>query len=196
MIRSFLQQIQSKLGLFASISLLLISVVSCSQLTQPRAELDHNLLAEIENTPAKNRKLNIHVSVSTQTAQLMKGNEVVARFPVSTGREGHSTPYGSFSIFNKEKDNRSSLYGSIYDASGNMVVPYADSRKNSVPPGGRFEGAAMPYTMHFTGYCAFHEGEVPYPPRKTSHGCIHLTPDISEILFRICPVGTPVSVSY
>lgn len=173
---------------------------SCShvQPSQPksRAQIDEELVKQIEAKPGKANKLKIVVGVANQTGKLLDGDQTVASFPLSSGKQGHSTPYGNFSVYNKEKENTSSLYGSIYDSSGKMTVPYADSRKNKVPKGGRFEGAAMPYTMHFSGYCALHEGFVPDPPQRVSHGCVRLTPDVAELLFRLCPVGTPVVVMH
>ena len=176
----------------------LLMMGGCSHLSssqqKSRAQIDHQLISQLEAHPPKAKQLKILVEVSTQTGELLANGERVATFPVSTGKQGHSTPYGNFSIYNKEKENTSSLYGSVYNAQGKMIVPYADSRKDRVPKGGRFEGASMPYTMHFTGYCAFHEGFVPNPPSRASHGCIRLTPEVAELLFRLCPVGTPVVV--
>lgn len=145
---------------------------------------------------AHGRKMNLHVSLGEQKGTLFVGGSTALVFPLSTGIPGHSTPVGRFNLFGKELDHRSSLYGSIYDAQGNKIVQYADSRKHSVPRGGRFSGASMPYTMWFSGSCAFHEGLVPDPPLLTSHGCIHLPPEIARELYALCPVGTPVSISF
>lgn len=139
-------------------------------------------------------KKHIVLYLDRQSGELYVDGKRGLLFPISTGIPGHSTPTGNFSIFAKEKNNRSSLYGTIYDAKGNVVVPYANTRTDRVPPGGYYLGANMPFTMRFTELCAFHEGIVPEEPTLTSHGCVHLTPEVAEELFAICPEGTPVKI--
>ncbi|MEG0837178.1 MAG: L,D-transpeptidase family protein [Akkermansia sp.] len=184
----------------------LTGMMGCTQVTRltqwmtpqvpNRVHTNDTLIAQLRANPAKKHQLHLTISVLTQQGALISNGEQVVSFPVSTGIIGHSTPYGHFSIYNKERENKSSLYGSIYDANGHLVNKAADSRKNRIPTGGRFEGASMPYTMHFSGYCALHQGFVPYPPRKASHGCIRLTPDVAALLFELCPIGTSVDVTY
>ncbi len=48
--------------------------------------------------------------------------------------------------------------------------------------------------MRFTGLCAFHAGIVPEQPTLTSHGCIHLTEEMAQELYRLCSIGTPVYI--
>ena len=55
-----------------------------------------------------------------------------------------------------------------------------------------FDGARMPYCMHFNGGCAMHEGYV--PPYAASHGCIRLPKGMAEHFFDASPEGTPVVV--
>lgn len=143
---------------------------------------------------AKQSKKKIVVYLDTQTGEFYADGKKGMTFPVSTGIPGHRTPSGRFAIFNKEKNNTSSLYGTIYNAKGEVVVPYANTQKDRVPPGGYYLGAQMPYTMKFTELCAFHEGIVPEEPTLTSHGCIHLTPDVARELFELCGEGTKVDI--
>lgn len=143
---------------------------------------------------ARHGKKHIVLYLDRQVGEFYVDGKRGLLFPISTGIPGHSTPTGHFSIISKEKNNRSSLYGTIYDSKGNVVVQYADIHKDRVPPGGYYLGANMPFTMKFTELCAFHEGIVPEPPTLTSHGCVHLTPPVAEELFALCPEGMPVRI--
>ena len=66
---------------------------------------------------------NVHVRVSIpkQRAYLMVGEEVAADSPISSGKAGHSTPQGHFSVLEKDPDHRSSIYGDFVDSSGRTV---------------------------------------------------------------------------
>ena len=73
-----------------------------------------------------------------------------------------------------------------------MVKSNIDVRKDSQPRGTHFDGARMPYCMHFNGGYAMHEGYV--PPYAASHGCIRLPGDAARKLFAEIPIGTLVMV--
>src|SRR5436190_11480292 len=63
---------------------------------------------------------NVHVIVSLakQRAYLMIGEGIVADSPISSGKTGHSTPSGNFSVLEKDPDHRSTIYGDFVDGSG------------------------------------------------------------------------------
>jgi hypothetical protein len=73
-----------------------------------------------------------------------------------------------------------------------VVKSNVDSRKDSRPPGSRFNGAPMPFAMFFRGGYAMHQGYV--PPYAASHGCIRLPREMAEVFFNAAPYGTPVIV--
>ncbi len=125
-----------------------------------------------------------------------KSNTVILDYPITPGTSQHPTPRGSFSITEKIVDKESNLYGKILDANGNVVKSDADSRKDSVPRGGRFDGADMPYWMRLTsGGIGMHQGYVPTNPRvSASHGCIRHTMDGVTQVFEKVKVGTPVTI--
>lgn len=150
---------------------------------------DNSVMAQAQTGHKK-----LVVYLDSQIGELYVNGQKGLTFPVSTGIPGHSTPAGNFRIIAKELNNTSSIYGSIYNSRGEVVVAAADTRKDRVPPGGYYLGAKMPYTMKFTDLCAFHEGIVPEVPTLTSHGCIHLTHEVAEELYRLCPDGTPVII--
>lgn len=135
----------------------------------------------------------IHISLSEQCVRFYKGGEMVGISPISSGREGHSTPPGAYRIIEKDRHHRSSLYGAFCDAGGQIVVPDVDVRKDRAPPGTHFVGAEMPCFMRITGAAGMHEGFLPGYP--ASHGCIRMPGNMAEIFFRETPHGTPVLIT-
>jgi lipoprotein-anchoring transpeptidase ErfK/SrfK len=134
----------------------------------------------------------IVVHLSEQKAYFYKGKHVVGETTVSTGKPGFSTPPGRYHIVSKDRDHVSSEFGDYVDDYGNVVKQNIDVRKDSRPPGTHFDGARMPYCMHFNGGYAMHQGYV--PPYAASHGCIRLPKGMAEHFFDAAHEGTPVTV--
>ncbi len=110
-------------------------------------------------------KLSIVVSIPDQRAYVYRGAALVAVSTVSTGREGHETPVGSFPILQKESVHRSSLY----------------------------DDAPMPFMQRLTwDGVALHAGANPGFPQ--SHGCIRLPAAFARKLFAATRIGTSVTV--
>ena len=142
-----------------------------------------------------NAALRITINLSDQTAYFYCGGEKVGQSRVATGKEGHSTPPGSFTISEKVVDKRSTLYGRIYDAEGSLKIADADTRRHTVPEGGKFIGCPMPYWMRLTGSgIGMHVGPIPNPGSPASHGCIRLPREMARCLFDKAPVGTKVTI--
>ena len=139
--------------------------------------------------------LRVTIDLSDQTAYFFKGTVMVGKSRVATGLPQHRTPTGSFRITEKIVDKRSNLYGKIYDADGVLVNGDADTRKHSVPSGGKYVGAAMPYWMRLTSSgIGMHVGPIPNPGQPASHGCIRMPREIATILFNNVNIGTPVKI--
>jgi lipoprotein-anchoring transpeptidase ErfK/SrfK len=134
----------------------------------------------------------IVVHLSEQKAYFYKGKHLVGLTTVSTGKPGFSTPPGHYHIVSKDRDHVSSEFGDYVDNWGNIVKQNIDARKDRRPPGTHFDGARMPYCMHFNGGYAMHEGYV--PPYAASHGCIRLPKGMAERFFDAAHEGTPVFV--
>src|SRR5215212_631407 len=134
----------------------------------------------------------IVVSVSQQKAYFYKGKHLAGETVVSTGRRGFSTPIGRYRVVSKDRDHVSSAFGDYVDANNNVVKSNIDVRKDPKPPGSHFDGARMPYCMHFNGGYAMHEGYV--PPYAASHGCIRLPKGMARHFFNAASEGTPVIV--
>jgi lipoprotein-anchoring transpeptidase ErfK/SrfK len=135
----------------------------------------------------------IVVHIGEQKAYFYKGKHVVGETTVSTGKPGFSTPAGHYHIVSKDRDHVSSEFGDYVDDYGNVVKSNVDARKDSRPRGTHFDGARMPYCMHFNGGYAMHEGYV--PPYAASHGCIRLPKGMARPFFENAPEGTPVVVT-
>ena len=139
--------------------------------------------------------LRVRIDLSDQTAYFFRGDVKVGQSRVATGRAGHSTPTGSFTISEKVASKRSTLYGRIYDANGNLKVADADTRLHPVPKGGKFIGCSMPYWMRLTGSgIGMHVGPIPNPGSPASHGCVRMPREMARALFGKAPIGTRVTI--
>ncbi|MEO6103456.1 MAG: L,D-transpeptidase [Pseudoxanthomonas sp.] len=110
--------------------------------------------------------MSVIVSLTEQRAYVYRNGILVAVSTVSTGKPGHETPTGVFTILQKDKDHHSSIYNA----------------------------AAMPYQERLTwDGVALHAGGLPGYPE--SHGCIHLPSQFAELLFTATNMGMTVVVS-
>src|SRR5205809_942672 len=108
----------------------------------------------------------IVASVTEQVAYVYRNGICIARSSVSTGRPGHPTPTGVFTILEKEVHHTSSIYKS----------------------------AEMPYMERVTwGGIVLHAGDLPgYPD---SHGCVRLPFEFSKLLFGVTMKGATVIIA-
>jgi lipoprotein-anchoring transpeptidase ErfK/SrfK len=138
---------------------------------------------------------NVHVRVSLpkQRAYLMVGDEIAADSPISSGKTGHSTPSGHFSVLEKDPDHRSSIYGDFVDRSGRVVRAGISAKIDSAPSGTHYVGASMRWFMRLTGEgVGMHVGILPGYP--ASHGCIRMSSDGAKLFYDTVKIGTPVTV--
>src|SRR5713101_7652705 len=106
------------------------------------------------------------VSIKSQKVTIYDANGWVLRAPVSSGTAGRETPPGVFSVVEKDKDHRSSLY----------------------------DDAWMPHMLRITwNGVALHGG--PLPGYAASHGCVRMPFGFAEKLFDKVRIGTRVIVS-
>ncbi|MGP4803865.1 L,D-transpeptidase family protein [Agrobacterium cavarae] len=112
------------------------------------------------------RSLQVVVSKNDQSLSLYEDGEVVATSRVSTGKSGHETPSGIFSILDKRKYHESNIYSA----------------------------APMPFMQRLTwSGIALHEGNVPNYP--ASHGCIRLPAKFAKSLYGMTSRGVHVIIS-
>ena len=135
----------------------------------------------------------IVVSLSKQRAYLMIGDDVVADGPISSGRQGHGTPSGHFSVMEKDPNHHSSLYGDFVDSSGRVVRAGVSAQIDSAPSGTHFAGAPMKWFLRLTSEgVGMHIGILPGYP--ASHGCIRESVDGAKLFYDYTKVGTSVVV--
>jgi lipoprotein-anchoring transpeptidase ErfK/SrfK len=133
------------------------------------------------------------VSISKQRAYLLIGDQIGIDSPISSGKRGHGTPTGSFSVLEKDKDHRSSIYGDYKDSKGRTVRGGISARIDSAPSGTRFVGAPMKWFMRLTWEgVGMHVGILPGYP--ASHGCIRMPEPAAAAFYSKVKVGTPVRV--
>ncbi len=137
----------------------------------------------------------VEISLREQRGVLFVNGAVAMDFPVATGRSSHPTPKGIYKIIDKKREYSSNLYGRIVSETGETLVSDADTRRDLVPPGASFKGSPMPLWMRITPTgVGMHVGNV--PGRPASHGCIRLKKEAATELFRVLPLGTPVTVDF
>ena len=110
--------------------------------------------------------LQIVISKDKQSLTVYDGDTVVTTSKVSTGKAGHTTPSGIFSILEKRKYHESNIYSN----------------------------APMPWMQRLTwSGIALHEGVVPNYP--ASHGCIRMPGAFAQSLYQMTERGAHVIVT-
>ncbi len=106
------------------------------------------------------------VSIKSQNVTIYDADGWILRAPVSSGTKGRETPAGVFSVVEKDKDHRSSLY----------------------------DDAWMPHMLRITwNGVALHGG--PLPGYAASHGCVRMPFGFAEKLFDKVRIGMRVIIS-
>lgn len=106
------------------------------------------------------------VSLASQRAVIYRNGIPIGITTVSSGRPGHRTPTGVFTVLERDVEHYSSLY-------------------NAAP---------MPYMQRLTwGGVALHGGNLPGYP--ASHGCIRLPQDFARLLFGVTRLGMTVVIT-
>jgi lipoprotein-anchoring transpeptidase ErfK/SrfK len=131
------------------------------------------------------------INLSEQRAYLLEDSKISLISPIASGKPGWSTPTGNFSVICKDIDHRSQSFGSVLDASGNIVNGSA-TPGSYVAPGFRYRPAPMPFYMQFGQALGMHAGYLPGYP--ASHGCVRMPRDLAERFFERVTIRTPVTV--
>jgi lipoprotein-anchoring transpeptidase ErfK/SrfK len=106
------------------------------------------------------------VNIKRQMAYVYRNGLRIGRSSVSTGKEGHETPTGVFTILEKHEEHYSNKYN----------------------------GAPMPFMQRLTwDGVALHAGKIPGYP--ASHGCVRLPYAFSELLFGATTTGVTVVIA-
>ena len=135
----------------------------------------------------------IVVDLSEQEAYLYRDGHLTATSRISSGREGHRTPTGHFSVIRKDLDHRSSVYGAYCTGPDNIIVKAdVDIRRDRQPSHTHFVGAPMPYFLEFSPGYGLHQGYLPGVP--ASHGCIRMPYWKARQFFNSAHLGTVVII--
>ena len=135
----------------------------------------------------------IKISIGDQRVYVYQNSSLAAESPITTGKPGHETPTGHYSIIKKDIDHKSNLYGLIEDANGNVVTGDAKAG-DPLPPGDVYDSADMPYYMRLRDDgVGMHGGYIP-GTGPASHGCIRLPHAFAELLYSNVSEGTPVDI--
>jgi len=111
----------------------------------------------------------ILVALDVQFLGVYERGQLVASYPISSGKEDYLTPAGNFKVNRKCPDCKSSLY------------PEPDG------------GAPMPWGLRFLWSSYWiHGGDLVGGP--ASHGCVRMFAKDAEALYNRTPVGTAVKV--
>ncbi len=134
----------------------------------------------------------VEVRLGEQKVYVYQGDEIAGVSPITTGKPGHDTPPGHYTILVKDMDHKSNLYGVFLDAQGYVIS--GDAKAGDTPPAGSaYDAADMPYYMRIReDGVGMHAGYLPGYP--ASHGCIRLPHAFAELLFSNVSLGTPVDV--
>ena len=135
--------------------------------------------------------VSIDVDLTQQKAFLLQDGKIVYETAVSSGRPGHLTPTGNFTVLEKDPNHFSSLYGRMVNADGKVIDWNADVDM-AVPKGGKFVAAPMQYFLRFDGANGLHAGIL--PGYAASHGCVRLPKAKAILFFDTASVGIPVHV--
>lgn len=106
------------------------------------------------------------VSIPDQRVHVYRNGVRIGVSTCSTGKPGHATPTGVFTILQKDKHHRSSTYNNAPMPNMNRLT---------------WDGVAL------------HAGKLPGYP--ASHGCVRLPFEFSEKLFGVTHLGMPVIVA-
>jgi hypothetical protein len=106
------------------------------------------------------------VNLRTQRAVVFRNGLPIAASTVSTGRPGHDTPTGVFTVLQKEVDHHSKTY----------------------------DNAPMPFMERLTWKgVALHAGNLPGYP--ASHGCVRLPLQFAKLLYSVTKLGMTVVIA-
>jgi lipoprotein-anchoring transpeptidase ErfK/SrfK len=134
----------------------------------------------------------VEVRIGEQRVYVYQGDSLAGESPITTGKPGHDTPPGHYTVLVKDIDHKSNLYGLMVDANGYVVSGDAKAG-DAPPPGAVYDAADMPYYMRIRDDgVGMHAGYLPGYP--ASHGCIRLPHAFAELLFSNISLGTPVDV--
>ena len=156
---------EAKFGITLTILLASTAATAATETPVDQLPVSPQQISAITTSP--DAPIQVIVSRKDQRLRVFKGTEEIATSKVSTGKKGHTTPTGIFSILEKRKRHFSNLY-------------------NSAP---------MPYMQRLTwsGIALHESNSVPNYP--ASHGCVRLPNGFAQKLFSLTERGAHVLIT-
>ncbi|WP_306140907.1 L,D-transpeptidase [Roseibium sp. MMSF_3412] len=149
---------KGRLGVFVTAAIFSASAVSTAAARDTAADTAKEA---VDETP-----IHMLVSIDNQQIKVYRGLDLIEQSPISSGKRGHSTPTGVFSILEKRRKHFSNLY----------------------------DNAPMPFMQRLTwSGIALHVGKLPGYP--ASHGCIRLPRPFAKSLYKMTNRGMHVVVT-
>jgi hypothetical protein len=143
----------------------------------------------VAHKPKNPSAVRVKVSLQSRMVYVLEGNRPLLITPTTIGKDGATTPTGTFHVTDKIAHKRSNTYG--FWAKGNVVI--AGTSDKSPGSGYHYVGYPMAYWVEFKPAYGFHQGAV--WPIPHSHGCLRLHPNAAPKFFALVHAGTPVTIA-
>lgn len=164
-----------------------------SEAAQTRIASRHPVFASWYDDPAVKGEAKIVIDLTKQQAFFYRGQTIIGRTNISSGRREYETPPGKYRVIQKDAAHVSSQYGQyVARNSGAVLRRDVDVNKGSTPKGAKFVGSPMPYFLRFRDGYGMHAGFV--PRFRASHGCIRMPMKMAKPFFEAAEIGTRVEV--
>ena len=160
--------------------------------TQTRTASRHPVFSSWYDDPTAKGEERILINLTTQQAFFYRGETLIGRTNISSGRREFETPPGKYRVTQKDANHVSNEYGQFVARSGAVLRRNADVTSDPIPKGARFVGAPMPYFLRFRAGYGMHAGFV--PRYRASHGCVRMPIKMAKHFFDAAEVGTRVEV--
>ena len=127
--------------------------------------LSAGMLVSLVGSAIAENPMHVIVSLQEQHLRVYHGTQEVANSKISSGKEGHRTPTGIFSVLQKRRHHRSNLYN-----------------------------ASMPHMQRLTWSGIALHASKNVPDHPASHGCIRLPQEFAAELFKMKTRGVHVII--
>lgn len=163
---------------------------SNAELTQKASH--HPVEATWNDDPTAKGERRILINLTTQQAFFYRGETLLGKTNISSGRRAYETPPGKYRVIQRDIKHVSNEYGVYENRLGEVVVRNVDVGKTPRPEGLHFVGAPMPYFLRFQDGYGMHAGFV--PRFRASHGCVRMPIVMAKHFYDAAEVGTRVEV--
>ena len=152
----------------------------------------HPVFATWNDDPNAHGPRRILINLTTQQAFFYRGETVLGKTNISSGKRAHETPPGKYRVIQKDAKHVSNQYGVYENSLGGVVTRDVEISKTPIPNGAHFVGAPMAYFLRFQDGYGMHAGFV--PRYRASHGCVRMPVEMAKHFFDAAEIGTRVEV--